>query len=161
MCTFVRTQWKWSSVKMAMDTMAVELPDLSTHTPRPPAEETAEEKWVLSVLPVVLCLILLLPGRVADVDSNLIPPESEVVSQVAQDILECCWGSQECLALVWHTSVPSSSSFSFILLRACTEVGWWEYKEGRTFLPMTDTTSRLRYTADLCRVNIRVRASII
>lgn len=29
---------------MAMDTMAVELPDLSTHTPQVPVEETAEEK---------------------------------------------------------------------------------------------------------------------
>lgn len=29
---------------MAMDTMAVELPDLTTHAPRPPAEETPEEK---------------------------------------------------------------------------------------------------------------------
>lgn len=29
-----------------MDTMAVELPDLTTHAPGPPAEETAEEKWV-------------------------------------------------------------------------------------------------------------------
>ncbi|KAF9413907.1 hypothetical protein SFRURICE_007001 [Spodoptera frugiperda] len=30
---------------MAMDTMAVELPDLSTHVPQPPVEETAEEKY--------------------------------------------------------------------------------------------------------------------
>lgn len=30
-----------------MDTMAVELPDLTTHAPQPPVEETAEEKWVL------------------------------------------------------------------------------------------------------------------
>lgn len=29
---------------MAMDTMAVELPDLNTHTPPIPVEETAEEK---------------------------------------------------------------------------------------------------------------------
>lgn len=29
---------------MAMDTMAVELPDLTTHTRQPPAEETPEEK---------------------------------------------------------------------------------------------------------------------
>lgn len=31
---------------MAMDTMTVELPDLSTHEPAQPVEETAEEKWV-------------------------------------------------------------------------------------------------------------------
>lgn len=29
-----------------MDTMAVELPDLSTHAQHPPPVETPEEKWV-------------------------------------------------------------------------------------------------------------------